>query len=203
MPAVASWPATYLPLGDRHFMTRRIDPLRHALAVIVAHIAVATAPLAAQTMPTTRLSWIDTETDLSTVAAINGVRVLSGGRVLVNDRAMRRVLMLDSRLRPIKAVLDATPASGALYGFTGGRLLAMPGDSTLFVDGASRTFTVLDPEGRVVRRDRAPAAVNLNEFFFGAPLIDGRGRLLYRGGGFSQRELFELSSRRRWRAGAR
>ncbi len=79
------------------------------------------------------------------LGALSAVRALPGGRVLVNDPATRRVLMLDSMLKIIAVVADTTSATQKAYGVNGGGLLAYHGDSTLFVDPASYSMLVIDP----------------------------------------------------------
>lgn len=135
----------------------------------------------------------DVESPSGTVAAINGVRVVAGGAVFVNDRASRRVIMLDDRLRIVKVVLDGTAATGALYGQLGTHLIAMPGDSTMFVDAASRSLIVFDAQGRVVRQGAVPPTAQLGQLLLGNPAFDARGRLIYRGRGRSSYELYRLT----------
>lgn len=139
----------------------------------------------------------EVESPAGTVAAINGVRSVSGGVVFVNDRASRRVIMLDDHLRTVKVVLDATAATGALYGQFGTHLIAMGGDSTMFVDAASRSIVVFDAQGRVVRRSAVPSHADLEQLLLGNPAFDLRGRLVYRGRGRSQRELLRFADSRR------
>ncbi|HYD54457.1 MAG TPA: hypothetical protein VEA99_17620 [Gemmatimonadaceae bacterium] len=126
------------------------------------------------------------------VAAINGVRTVRGGAVFVNDRANRRLVMLDGTLRLRRVVLDATPATGGGYGRFATRLIALSGDSTGFLDGASRTLTVIDAEGRVARRMTVPPEADLDALLRSSPTVDARGRLVYRGRGLSQRELLQM-----------
>src|SRR3954466_5759923 len=64
------------------------------------------------------------------MGAISAVRQLPGGRVLVNDPARRRVVMLDSNMKLIRVGADTTPATQNAYGVRGGGLLPWHGDST-------------------------------------------------------------------------
>jgi len=59
---------------------------------------------------------IEAEAPRGTVEALNAVRPLADGRVLVNDRAHRRVILLDRGLRLERVVPNASPATGAHYG---------------------------------------------------------------------------------------
>jgi len=117
------------------------------------------------------------------LGALSAVRALPGGRVLVNDPATRRVLMLDSTLKIIAVVADTTSATQKAYGVNGGGLLAYHGDSTLFVDPASYSMLVIDPDGRVVRVIAAPrpqdAAALMGGARGGNAGFDARGRLVY------------------------
>ncbi|HEV7991526.1 MAG TPA: hypothetical protein VGP25_06845 [Gemmatimonadaceae bacterium] len=117
------------------------------------------------------------------LGAVSAVRQLPGGRVLVNDPAKRRVLLLDSTLKQIAVVADTTAATRNAYGSRGGGLLAYRGDSTLFVDPASLSMLVIDPMGKVTRVMAAPRAQDV-QFLLGGPLgnpgFDAKGRLVYR-----------------------
>jgi len=103
--------------------------------------------------------------------------------VLVNDPATRRVLMLDSMLKVMSVVADTTNATQKAYGVNGGGLLAYRGDSTLFVDPASYSMLVIDPDGNVVRVIAAPrpqdAAALMGGARGGNAGFDARGRLVY------------------------
>jgi len=90
------------------------------------------------------------------MGAISAVRQLPGGRVLVNDPARRRVVMLDSNMKLIKVVADTTPMTQNAYGARGGGLLPWHGDSTLFLDPASLSMLVLDGNGEIKRVMAAP-----------------------------------------------
>ncbi|MDB4887181.1 MAG: hypothetical protein JWN79_2619 [Gemmatimonadetes bacterium] len=117
------------------------------------------------------------------LVALSAVRALPGGRVLVNDPGSRRVLLLDSMLKVLRVVADSTPSTANAYGARPGGLLAYRGDSSLFVDPASLSMLVIDPEGQIARVMAAPRP---NDVFFlvggplGNPGFDARGRLIYR-----------------------
>jgi hypothetical protein len=103
--------------------------------------------------------------------------------VLVNDPATRRVLMLDSMLKLVSVVADTTSATQKAYGVNGGGLLAYRGDSTLFVDPASYSMLVIDPDGKVIRVIAAPrpqdAAALMGGARGGNAGFDAHGRLVY------------------------
>ena len=45
------------------------------------------------------------------MGAVSAVRQIPGGKLLVNDPARRRVVMLDSMMKTIAVVADTTPAT--------------------------------------------------------------------------------------------
>jgi hypothetical protein len=116
------------------------------------------------------------------------VRQLPGGRVLVNDPARRRVVMLDSNMKLIKVVADTTPMTQNAYGARGGGLLPWHGDSTLFLDPASLSMLVLDQDGEIRRVMAAPRPDDVFSLVGGAlgfPGFDAKGRLVYRATGLN------------------
>lgn len=155
---------------------------RTLLALLISAPVVASAQQTPAS-PVAQPLVVEAETAPGTVSAINGVRAVAGGAVFLNDRANRRVIMLDERLRITKVVIDATPATGALYGQLGARVIAMPGASTMFVDGASRSLVVFDARGNIVRRSAVTSGAELELLLTGAPAFDAQGRLVNRGRG--------------------
>jgi len=153
---------------------------RFALGASAALLTV--APLPAQQRPPARQLGAVLATS-EPFAALSAVRQLPGGRVLVNDPAGRRVLLLDTALKQLKVVADSTPSTATAYGPRPGGLLAYRGDSTLFVDPASLSMLVIDPAGTIARVMAAPRPNDVG-FLVGGPLgnagFDARGRLVYR-----------------------
>ncbi len=128
------------------------------------------------------------------MSAISAVRQLPGGRLLVNDPARRRVVMLDSMMKTIAVVADTTPATQNAYGVRGGGILPWRGDSTLFLDPASLSMLVLDPNGMITRVMAAPRPDDVFSLVGGAlgyPGFDANGRLIYRSTGlnFNRRNI--------------
>ena len=122
------------------------------------------------------------------MGAISAVRQLPGGRLLVNDPARRRVVMLDSMMKTIAVVADTTPATQNAYGVRGGGILPWRGDSTLFLDPASLSMLVLDPSGMITRVMAAPRPDDVFSLVGGAlgyPGFDANGRLVYRASGMN------------------
>src|SRR5919205_4190043 len=118
-----------------------------------------------------------------TFVNVNGVRQLPGGRVLVNDPIGRRVLMFDSTLSNVTVVADTTSATANAYGTRPGGLIAYRADSTLFVDPASLSMLLIDPNGKIARVMSAPRAQDIRFLIggpFGAPGFDPSGKLVYR-----------------------
>ena len=117
------------------------------------------------------------------LGSLAAVRQLPNGRVLVNDQARRRVLLMDSTLAVIGTVADSTSGTANAYGVRPGGLLAYRGDSTLFVDPASMSMLVIDGAGKVVRVMAAPRPDDVQFLVggpFGNPGFDANGRLVYR-----------------------
>ncbi|MEX2179973.1 MAG: hypothetical protein WD801_14760 [Gemmatimonadaceae bacterium] len=104
--------------------------------------------------------------------------------VLVNDVQHRRVVFLDGALRLTHVVADSTPATATAYSGRTGGLIPYHGDSSLFVDPASMSMLLIEPEGKVARVMSVPRsqdAMMLGSAMAGAPGFDGAGRLVYRG----------------------
>jgi hypothetical protein len=144
--------------------------------------AAAAAPAAGP--PVRRIA---TATALSTepIGAIAGVRELPDGRVLLNDGARRRLLLMDSTLRTVRVVLDSLTEVENTYGTRTGTLIPYRGDSTLFVDPVSYVMLVLDPEARIARVRSVPRVQDVQWLAAqsgtsGFPGTDARGRLVYR-----------------------
>jgi hypothetical protein len=125
-----------------------------------------------------------------TFGSIVAVRHLSDGRVLVNDVAFRRVLLLDSTLSLLRVVADSTIATGRAFSGPVAGLIACRADSTLLVDPLSYSILIIDPLGRVVRTvavPRAADAMSLANVTFGVAACDAAGRIIYRGAAVKRR----------------
>ena len=162
---------------------------RHAAAVLTLSTLLAPAAGAQQSSerPAARPLGAAVATS-EAMRAISAVRQLPGGRLLVNDPASRRVVMLDSMMKIIKVVADTTPATQNAYGLRGGGILPWRGDSTLFLDPASLSMLVLDPDGEIKRVMAAPRPDDVFSLVGGAlgyPGFDAKGRLVYRATGLT------------------
>ena len=120
-----------------------------------------------------------------TLGAISQVRVLSDGRVLLNDGMRRRLLLFDSTLTQVTVVLDSIAEVENAYGSRPGRLIPYVGDSSLFFDPATLAMLVLDEQGRITRVRAVPYAQHSGQFassaaLWGMPAFDRQGRFVYR-----------------------
>jgi hypothetical protein len=142
------------------------------------------APLClAQSLPPLRQLGPVTAVAKEPLGSVSSVRALPDGRVLINDIVGRRVLMFDSTLSTATVVADTTSATASAYGTRPGGLIAFRGDSTLFVDPASLSMLLIDPNGKISRVMSAPRANDVGFLVggpFGNPGFDAQGRLVYR-----------------------
>lgn len=152
-------------------ISRRLGALCLALAVSGRANAQASVPVVHPT--------IDGKAT-STFGSVFGVRELPNGDVLVNDGAARQLFKLDNTLARVSILLDsATDGRANSYGPVAAPLIAYLGDSSLFVDGGSRSLLVIDPTGRVVRTIAAPTRGDFNYIAGTKTYADTRGNLLY------------------------
>lgn len=153
-------------------------------ALIVIALAAGGSTLCqAQSMPPVRQLGPVTAVGKEALGAVTTVRALPDGRVLVNDIVGRRVLMFDSTLSTIAVVADTTSATANAYGTRPGGLIAYRGDSSLFIDPASLSMLLIDPNGKIGRVMSAPRAQDVGFLIggpFGNPGFDAQGRLVYR-----------------------
>ena len=158
--------------------------MRRAAAALLLGGALAPAALAQQQSSRPPLRPLGPALATSdAMGAVAAVQPLPGGRLLVNDPARRRVVLLDSMLKEVAVVADTTAATKNAYGGQNGGLIPFRGDSALFVDPQSLSMLVIDPAGKIARIMAAPRA---NDVFFllggpmGNPGFDAKGRLVYR-----------------------
>ncbi len=119
------------------------------------------------------------------LGAITNVRHLPDGRILLNDGARRRLLMLDSTLQQVTVVLDSLTEVENAYGTGAGTLLPYVGDSSVFIDPATLAMLILDGTGRIARVRAVPRAQDINwitnpSLQYGVPAFDASGRFVYR-----------------------
>lgn len=150
---------------------------------LIALAATAGQSSLAQSMPPIRQLGPVTAVAKEPLGAVTTVRHLPDGRVLVNDIVGRRVVMFDSALSLVSVVADTTSATANAYGTQPGGLIAYKGDSTMFVDPASLSMLLIDPNGKIARVMAAPRANGVGFLVggpFGNPGFDPMGRLVYR-----------------------
>ena len=137
----------------------------------------------AQSLPAIRQLGPVTAVSKDSLGAVSSIRHLPNGRVLVNDIIRRRVVMFDSTLSSVAVVADTTSATANAYGTRPGGLIAYRADSTLFVDPASLSMLLIDPNGKIARVMSAPRAQDVGFLVggpFGNPGFDPNGKLVYR-----------------------
>src|SRR2546423_6282872 len=144
---------------------------------------ISASPGGAQTLPAIRQIGAVMAVSKEPLGAVSTLRHLPDGRVLVNDILGRRVIMFDSSLSSVTVVADTTSATANAYGVRPGGLIAYRGDSTLFVDPASLSMLLIDPNGKITRVMSAPRAQDVG-FLVGGPFgssgFDPSGKLVYR-----------------------
>ena len=170
--------------------SRRRAPWRHSpgLTSFLAQLAALAGPtgMTAQVpaIPPVRPLGRIVAVTKDSLASIASIRPLSDGRVLVNDRAARRVVLFDSMLAHGVAVVDTTSETAKAYGANGGALFPFTGDSSLFADFTSLSFLVVDPGGKLGRVMAAPRGPAGGIAFLGAsnyaPAVDSRGNVISR-----------------------
>jgi hypothetical protein len=158
----------------------------HTLRLVVAGTLLAPAlTLSAQNRPPIRPLGQVTATTSETLTAVSNIRAIPGGRLLVNDAASRRVLLLDSTMKVLAVVADSTPSTANAYGPRSALLLPFRGDSTLFIDAASLSMLVIDPNGKLTDRvmsvPRSGDASMLALGAIGSGAFYSNGALVYRG----------------------
>ena len=151
------------------------------LALVPATLVAAQAA-GAQQGPAPRPLGATVAAASESLAVVAAVRALSDGRVLVNDPARRRLLLLDGNLKLVSVVADSLNTE-ATYGPRSAGMIPFRGDSTLFVDAQSMSMLVLDPQGKVARVMAVPRSQDagaLSSSAFGGVAFDPAGRLVYR-----------------------
>jgi len=119
------------------------------------------------------------------LGGITSVLELADGRVLVNDGARRRLLLMDTTLKTVQVVLDSLAEVANTYGTRPGSLIPYRADSVLFVDPVSFAVLVLDPAARITRVRSIWRVQDTYLFtnpgaYYGWPGVDAKGRIVYR-----------------------
>jgi hypothetical protein len=162
------------------------------LASRVAALALVPAALLAQGDSTAKpavgppVRRIATASAVSTeqIGSITSVRELPDGRLLLNDGARRRLVLMDTMLTTIGVVLDSLTEVENAYGTRPAAIVPYRADSTLFIDAASYAMLVIDPAGKVARVRSVPRVEDAGRFGGGElgarSGVDALGRIVYR-----------------------
>jgi hypothetical protein len=147
--------------------------------------AMASLPAPAQLTPAVRpLGAMIRASERDLLGSVTAIRILPGGRLIVNDITRRQVLLLDSTLSHATIITDSSKVTGGTFGLQGSAIIAYRGDSTLLVDPGSLSMLVIDPSGNIARVMAAPRPQDIGFLVggpFGMPAFDGDNRLIYRG----------------------
>lgn len=123
-------------------------------------------------------------TDSGVIANTFVIRVLSDGRVLHNDAAKHRLLLLDTTLKHYEIIADTAGQARKAFGAGQGGLLPYVGDSTIWIDTPSQALVVVDGIGHMGHIMAPLKSIDMVRFFsgsaYGAPGFDVKGRLYYR-----------------------
>ncbi len=112
-------------------------------------------------------------------------RQLPNGNVLVNDIIKRQLVMFDPTLGTTTIIADSVSGGANSYGPSAGALTGFFGDSLLFIDPRDLSMFVIDPTGAIARVAAVPRSQDagaMGSNVIGAPALDSKGRLVYRGG---------------------
>jgi hypothetical protein len=152
-------------------------------------IALLAAGTATAQLPSIRPLGPIVATSSEAFQAVPTLRALSDGHVVASDPVRRRVVVLDSALaRPMVALAASNPPASA-FPARGGTLFPWRGDTTLVLDAAGASFTILDGRGLVARVISVPRASDVSWLSsngtlavtsYGPPGIDSLGHLGYR-----------------------
>ena len=137
---------------------------------------------AAQTQPKTRSLDRPDGTFAEPFSDIAGLRHLGNGRLIVADRLEKAVRVLDFDAGSFDEVGRVGSGPGEFQ--IPGRLLALPGDSTLLVDFGNNRLSILGPDGRIHRSTSMQQTFKGPDGGTGMTLImpevtDARGRIYF------------------------
>src|SRR4051812_28794064 len=109
-------------------------------------------------------------------------RVLSDGRVIMNDSPRKRYVMFDSTLGNMRILLAAA-TQGAEYPAGGAAMYPYLGDTTVISDIAAVSFLFMDPNGKVARIAAHPQPKEIPQLHpvLGGVAFDAQGRMYFRG----------------------
>ncbi len=176
-------------------------PRYRAIALGTAYLVGGALAVGAQAIPDVRPIGPVIARTIDSIGAIEAIRVLTDGRVVLADPGLHRVLIYDSTLTHATLVTDSLgPVPFYAGGSTGTRaqifakrlstcgdcmssspaatLLPYLADTTLFYD-QERGFIVIDPQGRIARITPAPRGVDATTLLQYKGKTDARGRVIF------------------------
>ena len=145
----------------------------------IALSALAPAAGAQQAVPVVTLPE-PTAKAAQSFGVILDLRALSDGRVLVDDAGHRQIRLFGPDLQSSTIVLDSAAGTSRSYGARPTPLIPYLADSTLVPDYQSRTISVFDAQGHLVRSWAMPTVGDVGLLRRGAS-VDRAGRLVYVG----------------------
>lgn len=150
-------------------------------------LLVLAAPLAAQqsSAPPVRLINAPEASSKPVLGNAVAARQLPNGNVVVNDITKRQLVMFDPTLGTTTIIADSVSGGANSYGASAGALTGFFGDSLLFIDPRDLSMFIIDPKGAIARVAAVPRsqdAMAMGSNVLGAPALDSKGRLVYRGG---------------------
>jgi len=156
-------------------------PMKRALAMTCGALSIAASAVGGQAnVRVLELPSAASKTQ-TTLGSVLDVRDVGGGRVLVNDGARRRMLLMDSSLKVLSVPIDSAPGNTNSYGPRAVPVVRYVGDSLLTSDMNARTMLVMSPAGQVVRAIAQP----LEDFPVMLPnhgaAFDAKGRMIFQG----------------------
>ncbi|HEY5062457.1 MAG TPA: hypothetical protein VII52_13030 [Gemmatimonadaceae bacterium] len=147
-------------------------------AIAQAAITAACTTIDAQKPPAVRQIGRLERVTSDSLASVASALPLRDGRVLVNDRIARRVLLYDSTLTHASVVADTTAATANAYGARPASLIRYRGDSALLIDQSSLSMFVIGPSGAIAHVMAIPRAEDAQALNLDTG-VDALGRLVY------------------------
>lgn len=136
--------------------------------------------LSAQQLPPRNLSRPDL-VSVDTFGALLNVIEVADGKLLVNEGARKRLVLLDATLGHAVTILDSSVRNGSSYGPTAAPIIQYLPDSVLFVDVSNSVLVLLNLADRTSRAVALPRASDLTFIGRSGAAVDSNGRLVYRG----------------------
>jgi len=164
----------------------RTSPIVTALTLILAPVAVGQGP----NVPTTRLGTPEAEFPES-FSQIVGFRALSDGRFLVTDQVEQLIALGNFSTGSYDEVGRPGEGPGAFQ--MPGPLCALPGDTTLMMDGVGSRMDVITPDGHIA--DNTIPLRHPDGFPILPRAVDRQGRVYFDLAGFMMPGLEEMGAK--------